>query len=183
MVEPEDAAQPFLTEDPYQRYVRGDVNRVPLMTGTMRDEAISSAGCKSLFPQKIDIFQNKAKHCEIIAAILRDALATEELDTKWNDVAPFLYLYDFLNVSTSVRANISQRIRQYYFGDKPVGNATFNGIMDSITDSAFVFGSYEESVLLSNYVPVYNYVNAFEGDFSFGSAGLGLNYTGELKNK
>ena len=183
MVEPEEAKEPFLTENPYQRYVRGDVNRVALITGTMRDEAISPAGCNKsfYFNWLFEIFGYETKNSGIILAILRDSVATEELDRKWNEVAPLLYLYDFLNVTTEVRDNISQAIRRFYFGDKPVGNATFSGILESITDSGFVLGAYEEAILLSRHAPVYQYVNTFEGDYSFGSAGLGLNYTGKLK--
>ena len=41
VVEPEGTIETFQNEDPYLRYVRGDFNKVPMITGTMRDEGLT----------------------------------------------------------------------------------------------------------------------------------------------
>ena len=43
----------------------------------------------------------------------------------------------------------------------------------------FGFGTYEEAILHSQHAPVYHYLFTFEGEYSFATSELGLNYTGE----
>lgn len=69
MVEPEDALEPFQTKDPFVRYVQGDINKVPLITGTMRDEGLTF----------------------FAGSILQNEGATTELNNNWNELAPVLY--------------------------------------------------------------------------------------------
>ena len=113
--------------------------------------------------------------------ILRSEEAKTELNNYWDELAPILYGYQNLNISSDVRQNISSNIQHYYLHDKPVGDAS-NGpdFINSNTDRIFGFGAYEEATLLSKHVPVFHYLFTFEGYLSFASFELGLNYTGKF---
>ncbi|CAG7690771.1 unnamed protein product, partial [Allacma fusca] len=152
VVEPEDAIEPFQTEDPYLRIKRGEGSRVPLITGVTKDEGILLNAYVTLNTKP----------------------ALEELNSKWYEIAPIIYLYDHLNMTDEERNGISDKIKNFYLGGKPVGPETSQGFIDSESDRNFNFGSWEEASLHSKYAPVYHYSLNFKGNYSNVFQFLGL---------
>ncbi|CAG7645706.1 unnamed protein product [Allacma fusca] len=154
VIEPADSEDPFQTEHPYVRLKRGDVNRVPLITGNTKDEGI-------LF-HAIEIKSNNA--------------AQKDINNNWHEMAPLILQYDYLNVSKEVRNRISDQIRAFYFQNRTLNQAGIESLINLESDRNFNAGTYEEALLYSKYAPVYHYAMTFTGAFSLTTLLLGLPY-------
>jgi carboxylesterase type B len=147
VVEPEDATEPFQTQEPYLRIKRGEGSRVPLITGVMKDEGILMNGYPTL----------------------GNPAAVEELNNNWYEIAPIIYLYDHLKITVEERNKISDKIKEFYLGGKPLGPETAQGFIDSESDRYFNLGSWEEASLHSKYAPVYRYSMNFKSNYGLAS--------------
>lgn len=65
---------------------------------------------------------------------------------------------------------ISRRIREFYFGDQPIGKETLKRFSDLYSDRFFVQGLFELAESHAKYAPVYPYVVTYKG----GDSGVGV---------
>ncbi|CAG7726186.1 unnamed protein product [Allacma fusca] len=148
VIEPTDALEPFQTKDPYLRIKNGEGSRVPLITGVIKDEGIL-----------LNAY-----------AMLSNKQALDELNANWYDLAPNVFLYNHINMSTEERNTISDKIKEFYFQGKPIGPETAQGLIDSNSDRYFNYGSWEEATLHSKFAPSYHYTLMFKGNYSLATA-------------
>lgn len=53
-----------------------------------------------------------------------------EIETKWNDILPFLLDYNYTISDESLRPEIAQKIKKFYFGKNAVSVNTKDGIVE-----------------------------------------------------
>ncbi|CAG7829147.1 unnamed protein product [Allacma fusca] len=150
VIESTTTEQAFLTEHPWVLFESGRFNKVPLISGFTQDEGILlfAAGVMS----KNDILARMNQH--------------------WNAVAPTLFYYDTWNITSAEKDTISNKIRKFYFGDKPIGGTTRQNLTNLYSDRLFVQGIFDTVELHSNFAPVYPYVMSFKG----GKSSVGSHY-------
>ncbi|CAH1115869.1 unnamed protein product [Psylliodes chrysocephalus] len=125
---------PFLPEHPYKMLKDGNVYDLPWIAANVKDEG--------LFPTAFFVMNQMMG----------------ELDTKWNEIAPYLLdLYE--TVDKSKQLDMMQKIKKFYFDDKPISDeTTYN--MVQMTSDRFYFMDCEKALRLQarvNKSPVYYY--------------------------
>lgn len=55
-----------------------------------------------------------------------------EMESKWNDILPFLLDYNNTILDESLRPNIAKKIKTFYFGNNPVSENNINVFVDVI---------------------------------------------------
>nr|CAD7403628.1 unnamed protein product [Timema poppensis] len=97
----------------------------------------------------------------------------QDLDREFDRVAPISMFYGETSLKTE---EVSQRIRDFYFGDKPINNDTLHSVVDMFTDNWFLSGA-DQAVKLQVEVssaPVYYYYFDYRGTKSFSELFSGL---------
>lgn len=108
------------------------VNKVPLIIGANEQEGINL----------------------ITAAALKDKAIMEKVEKKWNEDAPLILLYKDTATDKDV---VSSKIREFYFGDKPINRETFLNLTDVMMDRFVGYGLVAAAKLYSKEAPVYVY--------------------------
>jgi len=90
----------------------------------------------------------------LTAYFLKNESLFERLDKKWNDVAPVAFIYKDTAVDKDA---VTSKIREFYFGDKPINRETFMNLTDLFMDRFVGFGLVISAKLYSKHAPVYLY--------------------------
>lgn len=146
VVEPEGPGA-FLTEDPALLMKQGRHEDIPWMTGITSEEG--SLRVPGLYG-------------------LRGGELIRELDDNFEKIAPVSLLYDE-TVDQDAKAEVSRKIRKFYFGDRPIDNATRFDVIDMYSDAWFNHAA-DTSVrryLETQSSPLYYYYFAYRGSSSF----------------
>lgn len=98
------APEPFLPEHPEDALRAGRFAKVPWITGLNSGDGALS-----------------------VAAIYNQHKLVEELNTKFEQIAPMSLFY---RGRTEDVDGLTQKIRQFYFGNEPVNNQTFSKATD-----------------------------------------------------
>nr|CAD7404517.1 unnamed protein product [Timema cristinae] len=97
----------------------------------------------------------------------------QDLDREFDRIAPISMFYGETSLKTE---EVSQRIRDFYFGDQPINNDTLHSVVDMFTDNWFLSGA-DQAVKLQVAVssaPVYYYYFDYRGTKSFSELFSGL---------
>ncbi|XP_058793359.1 venom carboxylesterase-6-like [Phymastichus coffea] len=96
------------------------------------------------------------------ADFINDDQLLNDLNNNWNTIAPHLLDYNF-TIPLKDHANVSSKIRNYYFGSKTIGKDTIKELVDVVGDRLYKFNAYKAARLQAakNKSPVlfmyYNY--------------------------
>lgn len=157
VVEPDFGQERFLIEDPVRSYQNGDHMKIPIITGMTKDEFVGPAICE--FKRETHL------HPEIIRVLILAILQSPSLLTAFNEnfdnLAPICFLY---NASSSRSQNISQELRQHYFGDQPINaNSSLRSLSELYSDALTGFGIHRFIHLAARATKVYYYRFAYQG--------------------
>ncbi|XP_012270621.1 venom carboxylesterase-6 [Orussus abietinus] len=137
----------FLTEDPAISLKSGRVADIPWMTGVTPNEgAIKAASIYGL----------------------NNGEFLRQLDKDFEKIAPLSLLYED-TCPEHLRQNVTQRIREFYFGDHPIDESTRFNVIHMYTDAWF-FIAADNAVrehLQNLGTSVYYYLFAYRGSASF----------------
>lgn len=153
MLEGQTEADLIVPDNPVKLLKEGKiVNKVPLILGGNAKEGIQI----------------------ITAEFLKDKSLFERLDTKWNEIAPTLFIYK--DTAADQKDVVSQKIRESYFGDKAINEETYLELTNVFMDRFMGFGVVIMSELYSKHAPTYLYLFTHKPEIS------GLKYLGVDKN-
>ncbi|XP_043271072.1 venom carboxylesterase-6-like [Venturia canescens] len=145
VVEP-DHPGAFLKEEPVESIKSGNVIDIPWMTGITSEEGALKVP---------DIYGTK------------DQDYVKLLDEKFMELAPITLLYDH-TCSEKFMKNVTERIRQFYFGDGKIDESKRMDMVDMYTDAWFFIGTdnavRDHLKALSS--PVFYYYFTYKGSFS-----------------
>ncbi|PSN39205.1 Venom carboxylesterase-6 [Blattella germanica] len=149
VVEPADIEDAFLPEDPLELLQKAPDN-IPWLTGINSGDGALKA-----------------------APIYEKPELVLDLDKQFEYVAPISLFYKDTS-SPNMLAEISQRIRKFYFKEQPIGNNTLHEVVNMYTDSFFLSAA-DEAVRVqlarnkknSNSAPIYYYYFTYRGHHSF----------------
>ncbi|XP_076675393.1 carboxylic ester hydrolase-like [Andrena cerasifolii] len=130
---------PFINRSPVEVISRGEAMDVPWITGVMSEEGLYPAA-------------------EFVANDTR----LKELNDNWNDIAP--YLLDFNDtIPLSDHANVSEKIRKHYLGDKEIKKETVLPLIHMIGDRQYGVGCERAARLQAkaNKSPVWTYYYSY----------------------
>ncbi|XP_031343227.1 esterase E4-like [Photinus pyralis] len=133
----------FLTEEPAVIIRSRKSARVPLMTGfTTEDGAIKSS------------------------ALFKDEKLIEELNSDFNRIAPLIFVYDQATYNTT---GLSEKIRKFYLGDRPIDESSKAPLTNAFTDTWFYVATDSVIRMHTNYCnnPVYFYLFGYQGGATF----------------
>lgn len=106
------------------------------------------------FPTQITIF----------SALLTTPKRLAQLDQEWNKLAPTIFHY---GQSAPHPSNISNAIREHYFGKKNISLETKDKLILALTDRNFIYCTAKAASLQSKFSPVYLYYLDYSGTSSF----------------
>ncbi|CAG7787108.1 unnamed protein product [Allacma fusca] len=160
------AGDVFLSRAPFEILSEGSFNQVPFMTGICEDEGI--------------YFHS--------SSILKEKQLESDVNNDWHRIAPIsLTYYDDDSVSQQELNLISDSIKSYYFKDQPISENTRQQLTNLYSDRYFVHGVRTTALIQAKHlVPVYIYMFAYKGSFSFlqdrgFEKGLGVTHKDELQ--
>lgn len=78
------------------------------------------------------------------------------VDENWESVAPYLLHYYNL-IPKDEQANVTEKIRQYYLGDKPIERQTLKKLIQMVGDRTYCVGSLKAANAMANRGPVWYY--------------------------
>lgn len=138
--------RPFLPDHPYELLRSGKVQDLPWLTSLVKHEG--------LYP---------------IIDFMSDEILLE-LEMRWNELLPYILHYS-QTVPVTGQADVSQKIKDFYFHGKPLSMSTFENLVEIGSDRLFNVDA-EKSLRLqasSNLSPTYYYYFTYEGEkvFSF----------------
>lgn len=136
-----DGEERFLTDKPIELLKRGEVNSVPLMSGTTADEIA-------------------------FYAYYLDDSRIQEFNENFNQLAPKLLLYE-RDGPTSLK--ITQELKKFYLNNQPISNATRKGLSEVFADAHIIFPQTQSAKLFAekSTQPVYMYLFSYVGRYSF----------------
>ncbi|PSN48039.1 hypothetical protein C0J52_09101 [Blattella germanica] len=140
----------FLAESPIDLMTQGRFHKVPYITGINSHEGLLMLKEIQMNPQQLEIYD---KNFELF---VRRVL--------WNDI------------SDSKMKEIAQKVKEFYFGDKPLSQDTLLEYVDLNTDIQFAFPIYRhlKHHLLHSSYPVYCYRFSFDGKLAYLKKLLGM---------
>ncbi|PNF42094.1 hypothetical protein B7P43_G10291 [Cryptotermes secundus] len=140
----------FLSEPPIDVVTQGRSHKVPYIIGVTSHEGLIMLKEIQLNPQQLDIYN---KNFELL---IRKIIHTELSDRQLKEVA--------------------RKIRQFYFGDRPLCQETLLEYVDMNTDVQFVFPIYMQlkRQLVHSAFPVYCYRFSFDGKLAYMKHLLGM---------
>lgn len=135
---------PFLDQDPHEAMVQGNVKDLPWIASVTSEEG--------LYP---------------VSNFVANETLLSELETKWNDIAPFLLDYN-LTTDANLKDQISSSIKEHYLGEKPISPKTTLEFTHMVGDRLFVEGVEAAAKIQSTTVssPVYVYRFSYRGKHS-----------------
>ncbi|XP_076232205.1 carboxylic ester hydrolase [Calliopsis andreniformis] len=146
VIEPEHPGA-FLTEDPAIASKNGRLSDIPWMTGVTSEEGALVA--PGLYGRN---------NGEMI----------KKLNDEFLDLAPITLLYEE-TCPTDQHKQVASKIREFYFGKKPIDNSTRFKVIDMYSDAWFTYAAKRSVVdyLDKQSSPVYYYYLAYHGTASF----------------
>jgi len=155
VVEPDFGQERFLIDDPVRSYQNGDHMKIPVITGMTKDEFVGPAICKNVIYLQQYLIQ------ELILAILQSPSLLTAFNENFDSLAPICFLY---NASSPRVQNISQELRQHYFGDQPINtNSSLESLATLFSDALTGFGIHRFVHLAARTTKVYYYRFAYQG--------------------
>lgn len=104
----------YLTEEPAALLRSGRIKNIPWLTSLCKDEGLYPA-----------------------ADFISDDKLLQELNDRWNEISPNLLMFNFSVESDRDKNHISNAIRQFYFGDRPISKVTVKEIIQMLGDRNF----------------------------------------------
>ncbi|XP_011690504.1 PREDICTED: esterase FE4-like [Wasmannia auropunctata] len=149
VVEPEvHGVERFLPEQPIDLIRKGKFHKVPLIAGVTKNEF---DGVVTYIIKQHELGND---------SILND------LNNDWYRLAPINFMYER---DTPRSRHISTELRQFYFGDKPIGPETYDGLAHIYSDSVIIYPMHRSVRLIAENSdqPVYFYMSSYQGRYSF----------------
>ncbi|KAB0794136.1 hypothetical protein PPYR_13756 [Photinus pyralis] len=143
VIEPDCGQERFLTDDPVKLLLRGEFERVPVITTVTAEE-----------------FKYVAWN------LLDNATWLREMDENFEKIAPIEFIYE---TDTENSKHISRELRKFYLGDGPLTEKSLPQIGKLYADGVIGFGVNRAAKLLAakNSEPTYYYKFSYEGRYSF----------------
>jgi carboxylesterase type B len=108
------------------------------------------------------------------------------MESKWNEILPFLLDYNYTVSDETLRPEIAQKIKTFYFGNNTVSESTKNGVIEMTSDRMFKepVARAAKQLASKNKSPVYFYEFGYRGKYSLSdkysktgnSEGLGVSH-------
>ncbi|XP_018342077.1 PREDICTED: esterase FE4-like [Trachymyrmex septentrionalis] len=149
VVEPEvHGMERFLPEQPIDLIRKGKFHKVPLIAGVTKNE-----------------FDGVVAYVNQQHQLGNDSMVND-LNEDWYRLAPINFMYER---DTPLSKNISTELRQFYFGDQPIGPDTYDGLAHINSDSIVIFPLHRAVKLIAENTdqPVYLYMSSYVGRYSF----------------
>ncbi|XP_012223116.1 esterase FE4 [Linepithema humile] len=148
VVEPEvHGVERFLPEQPVDLIKKGQFQKVPLIAGATKDE-----------------FGGAVAYVVKQHALGNDSYINE-LNNDWYKLAPINFIY---SRDTPDSRNISTELRQFYFGDQPIGPNNYEGLGEIKADIVLAPMHRTVKLLAENTdQPIYFYLFSYQGRYSF----------------
>ncbi|XP_011863054.1 PREDICTED: esterase FE4 [Vollenhovia emeryi] len=149
VVEPEvHGVERFLPEQPIDLIRQGKFHKVPLIAGVTKNE-----------------FDGVVAYVSEQHSLGNDSYV-DDLNNDWYRLAPLNFMYE---PNTLQSRNISAELHQFYFGDKPIGPDTYNGLAHINTDGIVVYPMHRSVNLIAENTdqPVYFYMSSYQGRYSY----------------
>ncbi|KAH1005722.1 hypothetical protein HUJ04_006652 [Dendroctonus ponderosae] len=108
------ASNPVLPEHPYMLLKKGKILDLPWIVSYTHDEGLYPAA---------DFWADKQHLIDI--------------DTKWNEIMPFILHYNE-SAPSDLKDEISQRIREHYLGSKQVNRQTYSTLVEILSDRLYI---------------------------------------------
>lgn len=145
-----DGEEIFLDESPIDLMTQGRFHKVPLIIGVTSHEGLLMLKEIQMNPQQLDIYN---KNFELL---IRRIMHSELSDRQLKETA--------------------RKVRQFYFGDRPLCQETLLEYVDLNTDVQFVFPIYLhiQRHLLHSTFPLYCYRFSFDGKLAYMKQLLGM---------
>ncbi|KAJ8670093.1 hypothetical protein QAD02_001352 [Eretmocerus hayati] len=130
----------FLTRPPAEIVRSGDVYDVPWITGVVSEEGI--------YP---------------LSEFVRNETILQDLDSNWEERAPILLDFNY-TASKKDHPKIAKRIREHYFGDKPINRENIGILIRLASDRFFNVDSVKAAIAHSKAIhsPVWFYYYSYK---------------------
>ncbi|XP_066996622.2 venom carboxylesterase-6 [Anabrus simplex] len=134
-------AEPFISKHPVEIITEGGAQDLPWLTSITSEEGLYPVAD---FATKEDVLK--------------------ELDDKFPEIAPHLLFYNF-TVPRSEHKNVANKIRKFYFKNKPISMQTVKELTQMAGDRIFVYDIERAARLMAkaNTSPVYFYKFSYRG--------------------
>ncbi|XP_014360335.2 venom carboxylesterase-6 [Papilio machaon] len=134
---------PFLTQYPYHVAKAGGMQKLPLITSVTSEEGLYPA-----------------------AAYQTDPTILKELESRWEQLASNIFEYND-TLPLQLRSAVADKIKQQYFAGKPIGQDTFDRLVQALGDRLFAadVGRLAQTHASSGQ-PTYLYRYSFRGNLS-----------------
>lgn len=134
----------FLNEHPYKLVSEGKVSDLPWLTSATVDEGLYPA-----------------------AAIIDREELLKKLNDNWSDIVPHLLDYNYTIPDKNLN-KVSNKIREFYFGQEDVSLKTRDKVVKMVGDRYFVVDTVRASKLQAAVTksPVYYYYFGYQGKYS-----------------
>ncbi|XP_034832499.1 venom carboxylesterase-6-like [Maniola hyperantus] len=144
-VEAPNVKNPFLTQYPYFASQAGAMQRVPLITSVVSEEGLYPAAAYQERPNILP-----------------------ELEARWEELASNIFEYND-TLPLNQRARVARNIKQEYLNGRPVGQATFDELVQALGDRLFVVGVGKLAQIhaLRSLQPTYVYRFSYSWQYSF----------------
>ncbi|KAL0131201.1 hypothetical protein PUN28_002634 [Cardiocondyla obscurior] len=149
VVEPEvHDVERFLPDQPINLIKQGKFHKVPLIAGVTKNE-----------------FDGVAAYVSKQHTLGNDSFV-DDLNNDWYKLAPINFLYER---DTPRSRHISTELRQFYFGDKPIGPNSYDSLGHINTDGIVIYPMHRIIKLIAEMSdqPVYFYMFSYQGRYSF----------------
>ncbi|XP_068633730.1 carboxylic ester hydrolase-like [Battus philenor] len=135
---------PFLTQYPFRVVQAGGIQKLPLITSVTSEEGLYPAAAYQLDPSTL-----------------------EELNSRWEQLASNIFEYND-TLPMKMHASVAAKIRQEYFGNKPIGQETFPQLVQALGDRLFAVdvGKLAQTHAAQTGQPTYLYRYSYRADFS-----------------
>ncbi|GLH12015.1 Venom carboxylesterase-6 [Gryllus bimaculatus] len=159
---PEPGKTPFLSKQPVDIILGGEAQDLPWLTSITTEEGLYPAAVKLFLLQTPWKDTENNDHTELEFAAKDEAL--QDLNEKFNDIAPHLLFFNY-TVNNQEKNQVSDKIRQYYFQDKPILQESRQELIQMVGDRTFVVAVERAARLMAsaNSQPVYFYVFSHRG--------------------
>ena len=139
------ATEPFMPQSPEMAMRLGQVNNASVVIGFNKDEGIYQIPPYVLDPTKLP-----------------------NLNDNWDVLGPQLLFGKCCNFSAEEQEK-AERVRQFYFGEEDISQATIHSLIDMFTDLTFWAPAHRAVQLLSSLPgrPVFEYLFSHQGAFSY----------------
>ncbi|XP_045772638.1 venom carboxylesterase-6-like [Maniola jurtina] len=144
-VEASNVKNPFLTQYPYFASQAGAMQRLPLITSVTSEEGLYPAAAYQETPSILP-----------------------ELESRWEELASTIFEYND-TLPLNERYRVARKIKQEYLNGRPVGQYTFDELVQALGDRLFVVGVGKLAQIhaKTSLQPTYVYRFSYSWQFSF----------------